>query len=306
MLPDASVWFYRAQQRRSVLALGRVAREWAKMGSNFEQSWRQVGPRLAVLLAAAQLGAARDGAAYVPRVLDETGQAADPEGELEPRSLAGVASDGRPLDGLLYGAVVTAGRQHSTGQTVPQALAAGGAFLSMATRTQIADAGRDATSAAMVARPQITGYVRMVNPPTCPRCAVLAGKWFGWNMGFERHPRCDCTHIPAAEDMAGDLRTDPVALVREGQVTGLSKADAAAIKDGADVAQVINAHRGMRTAQVYGRKVKITTEGTTVRGFAGKRIGASRTPRLRPEAIYQVAEDRADAIRLLKRFGYIV
>jgi hypothetical protein len=133
---------------------------------------------------------------------------------------------------------------------------------------------------------------------------------------------CDCRHIPATEDIAGDLRTDPLAAIRSGQVRGLSKADTKAIlEDGADVGQVINAHRGMRTAQVYGRSLKITSEGTTVRGVAGKalaeqsgiaskaagdRYRRAKTPRLMPESIYDIAgSDRDEALRLLKRFGYI-
>jgi hypothetical protein len=124
-------------------------------------------------------------------------------------------------------------------------------------------------------------------------------------------------HIPASEDVAGDFRTDPRAAIKAGQVTGLSKADTRAIvEDGADVSQVINAKRGMYTAD--GRK--FTTEGTTRRGVAGRRLEAAGAearkvrgqrvrrvdvPRLRPEQIYRDAVDREDAIRLLRRFGFV-
>lgn len=191
MLPDATAAFYRAQQRRTVLALAQVNREWSRMGANFDASWRTVGPRLTLLVGAAQLGAARDGAAYVPAVLSELNLDADAEGTVESRRFAGVASDGRPLDSLLYGAVVAAGKAYNAGAAVSEALQTGSRQLSMMTRTQIADAGRGATSVAIAATPKVTGYVRMVNPPTCSRCAILAGRWYRYNRGFERHPRCD-------------------------------------------------------------------------------------------------------------------
>jgi hypothetical protein len=77
----------------------------------------------------------------------------------------------------------------------------------------------------------------------------------------------------------------------------------------------------LETVNVFGRDLYVTTEGTTTRGLAGVRLGArengvkaseearytsARAPRLMPESIYQIADgDRDEAIRLLKRFGYI-
>lgn len=121
-------------------------------------------------------------------------------------------------------------------------------------------------------------------------------------------------HIPAAEDVAGDLRTDPMAAIRSGQVTGLSRADTRAIlEDGADPYQVINARRGMYTAG--GRK--FTTEGVTSRGLAGQRLGdlakrggryrSSGIARPRPEQIFKDSNgNREEALRLLRRFGYLI
>jgi hypothetical protein len=163
----------------------------------------------------------------------------------------------------------------------------------------------------------------MLTPPSCSRCAVLAGRWYRYNAGFDRHPACNCIAIPANEDTSGDLLTNPRLAIAAGKVTGLSRADTRAIlDDGADVGQVINAHRGMRTANMYGRDLKITLEGTTVRGLAGKFLIAEgqrfdklqgeryrrvQIPRLRPQTIYQVAgTDRAEALRLLRRFGYLI
>ncbi|MFF2115272.1 hypothetical protein ACFVWH_44110, partial [Rhodococcus koreensis] len=190
--------------------------------------------------------------------------------------------------------------------------------------TMVADAGREASQASMTST-RFGGYVRMLRLPSCDRCAVQAGKWFRWNIGFQRHPKCDCIHIPARESRVGDTSVDVVAAIRAGKVTGLSKASTAAIiEDGADPSQVINAKRGMDTANVFGRQLQITREGVTRRGdayksmgqaryvarqgemkLAGQRYSQWRSARLTPSTIYSIAENKADALRLLKLYGYI-
>jgi hypothetical protein len=77
----------------------------------------------------------------------------------------------------------------------------------------------------------------------------------------------------------------------------------------------------LQSVDVAGQQVFVTTEGTTRRGLAGQRLGAkqtgtkqqgaryrsARTPRLMPESLMQIAgDDRAELVRLLRRFGYIV
>ncbi len=273
-----------------------VRRVWAQMGGEFDASWPAVLPRLVTLLTAAQLGAATAGAAYIAAVLAETGQDADPVGQVSPRAFAGVASDGGGLGSLLYGAVITSKVAAKSGVGSAVALQAGSRWLDMATHTQVADAARGASQVAIAARPKVRGYVRMLNLPSCSRCVILAGKWYGWNAGFKRHPRCDCRHIPASEDMAGDLRTDPAAAVRSGQVTGLSKPDVQALDDGADLTQVVNARRG--------RDGLTTSEGTSRRGFAAGRLAGRQ--RMTPDAVYRAASDRTEAIALLRANGYIL
>lgn len=313
MTPTSTSEHYREQQRLAVTTIAAARRAWSSMSSDFDASWVSVGPKVLTLATAAQLGAARQGIAYLPAVLAETDQPDRPEGGVVPQALAGVAADGRSLDGLLYGAVTQA-KTAATGSTdVAAALVQGSRWLDMALASVVSDAARDAVSVGIAARPQIGGYVRMLNTPSCSRCAVLAGKWFKWNAGFLRHPRCDCRHIPASEDRAGDFRTDPRAAFERGQVRGLTIAEGQAITDGADIGQVVNSRRGMTTT--LGRKT--TTEGTTVRGAYGRSVAGqgavkdgryrrATTVRLRPEAIYAEANgDRDEAIRLLKRFGYL-
>jgi hypothetical protein len=121
--------------------------------------------------------------------------------------------------------------------------------------------------------------------------------------------------------MSGDLRTDPEAYFRSltdaEQDKAFGKARAQAIRDGADLGQVVNGKRGVQTAQVYGQRLKITPTGATKRGAFGQsmrdlakrdghRYRVSRTPRLTPESIYKIARDREDAIRLLRYYKYIL
>lgn len=108
-------------------------------------------------------------------------------------------------------------------------------------------------------------------------------------------------------------------------------AGADAIREGADIYQVVNASRSVVTIDSYGRKVVATLEGTTRRGGfygdmrreaelkTGQRFARSagdlemglprfqlRTPRLMPSEIYKLTEDRNELIRLLRRFGYLL
>jgi hypothetical protein len=164
----------------------------------------------------------------------------------------------------------------------------------------------------MAVRPEVDGYVRMLNPPSCSRCAVLAGKFYRWNRGFERHPNCDCRHIPTSEDQAGNLTTNPQAyfdsLTRAEQDRIFTIKGAEAIRDGADISQVVNARRGVAKAQLFGRDVFHTYQGVTRHSLFGRRkreLGKRLPVRLMPESIYALAEDREDALRLLFLYGYI-
>lgn len=282
----------------ATVALARTV--WAKLGyDDFDAAWRTLGGQLLLIVAAGQLSAARQAAVYVPAVLGELNIDATAVAELAPRSLVGVASDGRPLGSLLYRPIVQARTALGQGSSLADSLRAGGNLLDRIVSTQVVDAGRAAESVSTAVRPQVSGWVRMLTPPSCPRCTVLAGRFYRYNAGFLRHPGDDCIMIPANEDVAGDLRTDPLAAIKSGQVAGLSAADTRAIvEDGADPAKVINSHRGMSTEQSPAGKIQVTTEGTSK-----SRRG---TVRLRPESIYQLATDRGDAIRLLTKFGYIV
>lgn len=287
-----------AHARRQVALASRAAREMVRLWARADRqaigpSWAESLPAAVQVLGSAQATAAASAGDYLDALLGEYRLDPEPEGLIVAASFAGVASDGRDLPGLLYRPAITALTVLKGGGSEARAMAAGRFTADLIVRSQVADAGRAADGVALAARPQLAGYVRMVVGGTCARCLILAGRFYRWNAGFQRHPRCDCRHIPASEDAAGDLRTDPraafEAMPAEEQARVFGQAGAAAIRDGADMARVVNARRGM---QIVGQR-KFTTEA------------AGRRPRLMPEQIYADARDRDDAIRLLRRHRYI-
>lgn len=308
--------FQRAQAATAQGVLLLVRRQWDRMGSL--DDWPQIAARTTTLTAAGQFTAAQRGVNYARDTLD-----VEPVGVVNPRAFAGIAPDGRRLDTLLYSSVVHA---RNTYAKVEDQLESGRKWLSMLAHTAVADAGRGATHAQLTATPQ-AGYLRMVNPPCCQRCAILAGKFFRWDTGFERHPRCDCTHVPTT----GQTPDGYVADIALSQIHDLTDAQRKAVEDGADLNQVLNAYRH-RIADREG--YMSTSEGTTRSGWAsyvqrevarqrgetaqetsvsvGRRgaveqYNVRRTPRrLTPEAIYRTARSREEAVRLLAFNGYLV
>lgn len=253
-------------------------------------SWTRLLVEAISVLTAAQVAAVQDADAYAGRLLPE----ADPEGELDPAGFSGIASDGRELKGLLFTPAPTALTLIRRGTNPRQAMASGAFALEAITRTQVADAGRTATAAAIAARPDVKGYVRMLVGDTCSRCVLLAGRVYRWDEAFARHPACDCRHIPYAENVPGDKVTDPRAYFESLSVAEqdarFGKAGAQAIREGADLGQVVNARRGV---QVAAGKIFTT-------------VNARGRRRLMPEQCYREANgDRMEAIRLLRFHRYI-
>lgn len=301
---------YAEMLRLSALALALVKRAWARVDpANIVESWDRALARILPDFADLQLDAAMFGAVMVRAALAEQRVRSTPDARFQPESLVGWASDGRPLESLLATPAGVALDALDAGVDAGTALARGQVSVERIARTQITDAGRVAAGVEVATRPRV-GWVRMLTPPSCDRCLILAGQFYRWSDGFDRHPNDDCVSIPAAENRPGDYRTDPEAYLRtlsaEEQDRLLGKANAQAWRDGADLNQVVNAKRGMATTA---DGVKITTAGATTRGLAGQRLGArsGRTAtRLVPESIYRLARDRSDALRLLKLHGYVL
>jgi hypothetical protein len=338
--PSSARAYARRRRAESGAAVSASLRLWSRMGEDFDASYARIALPLLMVAYAAQDRVARAALDYVPTVLAEVG-AGVPGRDFEtfPEAWVGTTGDGRSVVGLLERPVVHAKIAVAAGASPAQALAQAGSFLSLAMGTLLSDTARGVEQVEATSR-RVTSYVRMLNPPSCGRCIILAGRRYGMSEAFDRHNGCDCSHIPAPESIAGDMLVDPREYLDSLDDQALaralgSKANAAAYREhGADPGQLINAYRkrgDVRSAQVYGQRVKYTTEGTTRRGLAhhqmaqadyvkaqGERLGARkagsryrapaslRAPRLMPSSIAQIATDRADQARLLKLYGWVL
>lgn len=316
MLRSALSYKKRADDRAT--AAQRTARSlWRRVDrSGILQSWRTLSGTLLTTLMAAQADAGAQSTTYVADAIRSQGGGLPPHGEVNPWSLVGTASDGRPLDTLLLSPALTAIEALNRGATLKQALGLGRVHLDMITATQVTDAYRAAASVASTSR-KVTRYVRAITPPSCSRCVILAGESMYWKTDFRRHPRCRCTSVPLVDGYGPDLITYPRdyfnSLTAAEQDRIFTKAGARAIRDGADMARVVNARRKaaglsgategqrrrLRTQTVFGEEL-FTTAELRVRGSRGQRI-----VRLMPESIYARARDHDDAIRLLRVHGYL-
>lgn len=311
-LPDAAAAYYQAKVDIGLSTVGLARNVWSRLGvGDFDQAWRSLGPQLTVVVSAGQLASVNQAVAYVPAVLGELGVDSTAVADVAAGSLVGVASDGRDLASLLYQPVVETRAALGQGASLPDALDSGRHLLDLIVATQTADAGRAAETIASYVRPAVQLFVRACASTACPRCAVLAGKFTRMETAFLRHPSCHCFNIPVDGRGYSEMVRSTRQMIEDGDVTGLSAADTKAILDGADPAKVINAHRGMSTEQVFGQRLKVTTEGTSKRAgnftVTTKIDGKSVKVRLRPQAIYQIAgNDRAEAIRLLRLYGYVL
>lgn len=251
--------------------------------------WRDARS-IAQVIATFQVATARDSLDSVDRMLEEQQIEAPPVARVVPQAFAGTASDGRPLVTMLEQAV----SESAVGLMVV---------------TQLQDAGRAAAATSIATRPKV-GWVRMISPGACSRCAVLAGKFFRFNKGFLRHPRCACRHIPSTEALYGDPLTDPSvyfdSLAKSEQDRIFTEAGAEAIRLGADMGQVVNLGRssGMRVAG------SMTDRSWAYQQQVGLGLKApvrttARMPRATPEEILRRSATREEAIEALTNNGYI-
>lgn len=323
---------YRTQQRIQKEALADLRRIWRDMpaGGDWNRAWDRISPDLVGAVSEAQLKMATETTSFLNDFLEEVDLADRPTAAVREVSLAGFTSDGQDLEGLLYGGVVharVAGAEQ--GLSGRQALVEGLSWLGPVIASQISDVGRTATMLGTATRPNLAGYTRFLNPPSCQRCAVLAGRTYRYSTGFARHPRCDCLMVPAAstgwaksEGFVFDPTAD-LSLIKD-----LSRAQRAAIEAGADLSQVVNARKGMSFVGEGASRRQITSSGTTKTGVFGRAeiertgqftegratarglvsTGRSRTTtaRLTPQQIAKQARNRDEFIDYLRRYRYIV
>jgi hypothetical protein len=281
-----------SRKKLAIAAVAAAQRAWSNVDEDdIARSWTALAIGVTATVAVLQRTAAADADQYVTEALEVQGLAPRPGGELVPAAFAGVASDGRPLRTLLNQPAITTLQAIGAGATPAAALRSGGNQLAMLTATQITDAGRVADGVAVTTRPR-TGYVRTLSTPSCSRCALLAGRVYRSATPFLRHPRCDCGMTPVAESAGPSAATDTRRYfdsLAEAEQDQIFTADGArAIRDGADINQVVNARRGMSPA------------GTTSEG-------SGRGRRLMPERIYaQAGGDRDRALELLRQHGFVL
>lgn len=263
------------------------------------------GRRIAGIVAKAQA----DNAALVDRTMNmqliANGWQDTPIGLIRPEGFAGRMPDGDPVE-MIHRAVAKHVREklalfeNPTPQQRFRAWESGGKLLATMTQTALIDTQRMAKQVAGVMRPR-TLYVRVANTPCCARCAVLAGKRGYWDKPFKRHPGCDCGQIAIPEGQ--DVRFEGAgfspeefwdSLTAEQQDRIFTKAGAQAIRDGADIAQVVNSRSGMSDA------------GSAFTNTSSRWQRVHRHDRLSvPEIIRSTEGDRDERVRLLFKHGYV-
>ncbi len=218
----------------------------------------------------------------MPAALREIGYDGKAMATVAAEGFAGVTADGREMASLVQYT------DRVADQSGPRAARN---WLRVAVHSELVDTVRAASSVAIAVTPR-AGWVRMVNPPCCQDCAILAGRYYRWSQGFQRHKLCDCIHRPSydSEPRSGYATAVPVS-----QIKDLTVAQRQALDEGADLNRVVNAYRG----EVPGRRHRMQTTGELGR-VAGMR-------RLTPEGIYRLAGgSREAAVKLLRANGYVL
>lgn len=269
---------------------------WNESGEeDIEAAWGAAGKQVVTAVTAFQQGAAYDGAVTVHNQLKADGKSISPLAIINPTAFSGMAPGGGDL-ARYFQAAVSRGAALPVGE---RSLSVLNQIIAMALEAVRAPS-RWGVSTAITARPEV-GYIREVTPPSCKDCALLNGRFYRWNEGFLRHPHCDCIHRPITLEDARYREIMGMDEVPLDQITGLTKAERAALEMGADLSQVVNAARGR-----YGDSY--TTEGTSKRGAYTllTEYGRAGRERLTPAAIINSAKTREEAIKGLQDYGYML
>ncbi len=307
-------------------------------GRNWERTWQEiVGPQIYKVVSSGQAASAAASSEYVAAALAEFDMPVTAPSTFNADAFVGFTGGGLDTQTATYQAVIeSVSAQYEADLDAERALKEGERFIAELTASIMADTMRAAEEVAMAQRPWVDGYVRIVEPGACSRCIVLAGKFYLFNEGFLRHPRCRCNHAPAPTDpdKLRNLTTaesperifDSLTEVEQDRI--FTAAGAQAIRNGADISRVVAARRGMSTvgqSRTQRRLINgeeftvnvtrrqqvrtgpngtfVTTAGTTRRG---RTRGQTARIRLMPESIFEIANgDRQELLRLLRAHGYI-
>ncbi|MGH3651488.1 hypothetical protein [Glutamicibacter sp.] len=322
---EAAATHYAYGKQVQTRALRDLTRLWVAVDrNNILDSWQAKLGAATLIVAQAQQAVAEDSVEYSAAVL-EAQDAPASEHQVLAAGFAGIAYPlgdqlRRPigLEESIASPAYKTLRAIGHGYTVDRSMGIGLDNLLLRSQMQIADASRQAEGVAMATPPVRMHYVRMLNPPSCSRCAILAGRTYRAQEAFRRHLGCDCRHIPVSEALAGEMTTDPYryfnSLSPEDQDKYFKPTDAQAIRDGADIFQVVNAQSETYTTE---GGALATYYGTTRRGYWGslqetrnrqgkERYGVAIRERLMPEEIYKRSNgNREQSLRMLEDYGYI-
>lgn len=301
----AAAAHYRRMQQLQVLAVAMGRRAWDHVDEKYLiESWQRISAQqLAPALAPTLRSAAEAGATYGVMDMAQRDTYVEPVAFVRTAGFGSTAPSGVPLEVAIASPMPRVLGWIGDGHKPAEALQMGRSLIDGMMRTFVADTGRLAASVDITTRPRV-GWVRMLNPPSCSSCTILAGRFYRWNQGFRRHPKCDCIHRPVGSlDAAKSegLIDDPYeyfhGLSKKEQDQLFGAGNAQAIRDGGDIYQVVNSKRGLRNA--------MTTEGTTRAGYASKLLRPGQK-RMTPDTIYRVNTSREDAIADLRAQGYIL
>lgn len=313
-VPKSAVDFYNRVDKLGARANKAGQDAWQQVDSkNIRESWRYISGLLAISLATAQEEAAWLGASYGAQTLAAQGLYSPPDGWVNPAAFGGYSTNGVPLEQSLYAAAPSALRRIANGASVSSALSSGQLLVGQIAQSMVVESGRQSAGVDTYVRQRV-GYIRMVNPGACDRCVILAGKYYANNEGFLRHPRCQCIHVQTNAKAAQDegLIADPYeyfnSLPEEQQDKRFTKAGAQAIRDGADINQVVNSRKGMsypgesRDGTRRGQRAK----DTTFAGASRRTHTGGIKNRLTPDAIYRQGLPREETLELLRQQGYLL
>lgn len=313
-VPRSAIDYYNRLDRLGARAQRAGQRAWRSVDrDHIRESWAEASRELSVSVTAAQVEAATLGASYGAQTLAAQGLYTPPDDWVNPRAFAGVSPNGFPAQQALQAPVPRALKQLSQGQPLDYVMRSALVMTGLIAQTMVLEAARSAAGVDTFARPRV-GYVRMVNPGACDRCIILAGKYYANNEGFLRHPNCACIHVATSRQAARDegLIDDPyeyfTSLSEDEQDARFTQAGAQAIRDGADIYQVVNSRRGMSYAgvSVDGSRRGQRATGTTFAGSTRRAHTGGIKHRLTPDAIYQRGLPRDETLQLLKAQGYLL
>ena len=308
MLTDG---YYRTTTSIQKSTVARVAELWSllSIGDPAGDYWQGgVGEAIAQTVSAGQYAAANTAGLYVDQAVTDQGV---PIGEyaVDARAFSGVSETGGSLKSAMFRVVQALLADLAAGRPRLEAQLSAKARATLFGGNEVANAARAAESAGITGTSHVTGYIRELNLPSCDRCIILAGRWYRWSAGFQRHPRCDCFHIPAVDaqqgaDFSPHEYFDSLSAAEQDNIFG--KANAEAIRMGADMGRVVNANQSTLPVGVYKERVRgadgefrwVNTDRVRYRGTPTT-LGVGNILEL-------AAGDRARAVALLEEHGFIV